>query len=304
MKEVSCKASTGKQTVRGRGMRAIWHLHPEWGSLLCLPWRFSSWTLPVTHHQHLFLWGYSGRRRPCSSWWEQCWQLEKWLHQQWVPSLGRGCGELLQDIKISSWVPSTAPAWCCAQSAPGPHSHISTPLSTALQRWGWAALRRGAAALAGTAPCSSSANPNSTEAAEPSRLGAFPSSFRCWLAWSLPVPAPSCTWPLQSYGLEKQEWRGVHGIICLLFNSTGAFPAHAKPRWHPWRVWLGLGSAVPTGMWMVAMHIICFSVCSQPVWRWERNWGLFWFLGAPHVSQQQFGNRNPFLSATNKTGFY
>lgn len=119
-----------------------------------------------------------------------------------------------------------------------------------------AALGRGAAALARDCSvlrsllCSSGANPERGAAAESSTLGAFPSSFRCLLAWSLPVPSPSCTLPFQGYGLEKQEQRGVCGIICLLFNSTGRFPragpACAEPRWRSWRVWLGHSPAAPT----------------------------------------------------------
>lgn len=118
-----------------------------------------------------------------------------------------------------------------------------------------AALGRGAAALAlsmlRSVLCSSGASPESRAAAESSRLGAFPSSFRCLLAWSLPVLSPSCTLPFQGYGLEKQERRGMHGIcICLLFSSTGRFPragpAHTEPRWHSCRVWLGHSPAVPT----------------------------------------------------------
>lgn len=69
-------------------------------------------------------------------------------------------------------------------------------------------------------------------------------------SWSLPVPSPSSTLPLQGYGLEKWERRGTYGLNYPLLNGAGGFPggglAHTELWWRCRCVWLGHGPAVPT----------------------------------------------------------
>lgn len=258
---------------------------------------------PVKHHQHLFLWGYSERRRPCNSLWKHWWQLEKWLHQQWVPFSGRSCGELLQDIGVSSWVPLTTPAWCCEQI----QGFIPTfpPLSQQFCKdGGWTALGRGAAPWQGC----SMFGPSLLAPAVPilaveqqlnhPGLELSPHFGLCSLGACLSLPHPACC--LSRAMAWKNRSRGAcMESFAFCSSALVAFPAHTEPRWHPWGFGWDTILLCPLGMWMLpckpsAVFPTCLEMGKEFLW-------VFWFLGAPHVSQQ-FGNRNFFLSAANKTG--
>jgi len=119
------------------------------------------------------------------------------------------------------------------------------------------------------------ANPDSRAAAELLKLGAFPFSFRCLLAWARlsesasPFPILHVAFPGLWPG--KQERRGVRGLNCLLLDSAGGFPgaglAHAELRGGSRCrcVWLRHGPAVP--MWDASAYPVnplLFSVF--PTW--------------------------------------